>query len=374
MGLIVEDIEVELSSSNIKHYTSLGYIIPKRKNAVGKLTTPRGTKIKVKSFDLQRGSSEFIHIKCDLCGQILTQHYYQYSYRKHEKNICYCNKCSSTMFTSGENSGKWNSTIPLEVRQNGRSKQPGYNNFVRNVMIRDSFKCIVCFRKKTKDNPLDVHHLNGYNWNVSGRLDTHNGVTLCRECHKNFHEIYGKGNNTKQQFEEWYKVKIPNIEKNIITLEPPKIICIETNEIFKSKEYLSEILHVSPYSIWNMCNSYNKFLNNKPFKTKSMKSKHYIWLSDYNNSTYKDIISFLTLCFPKNIKPVHCITTNKYFCTIKSAANFYKINPLSISYCCKNKIRFAGTLNNNINLEWEFTTAMKIINEAYQDKMKNGNL
>lgn len=87
MGLIVEDIEVELSSSNIKHYTSLGYIIPKRKNAVGKLTTPRGTKIKVKSFDLQRGSSEFIHIKCDLCGQILTQHYYQYSYRKHEKTF-----------------------------------------------------------------------------------------------------------------------------------------------------------------------------------------------------------------------------------------------------------------------------------------------
>jgi hypothetical protein len=28
-------------------------------------------------------------------------------------------------------------------------------------------------------------------------------MTLCKECHKEFHQIYGKGDNTKKQFEEW---------------------------------------------------------------------------------------------------------------------------------------------------------------------------
>ena len=31
-----------------------------------------------------------------------------------------------------------------------------------------------------------------------------NGIPLCNECHQDFHMIYGYGNNTEEQFLEWY--------------------------------------------------------------------------------------------------------------------------------------------------------------------------
>ena len=33
--------------------------------------------------------------------------------------------------------------------------------------------------------------------------DLKNGITLCRDCHKKFHKIYGKKNNNKGQVEEF---------------------------------------------------------------------------------------------------------------------------------------------------------------------------
>ena len=34
-----------------------------------------------------------------------------------------------------------------------------------------------------------------------------NGVTLCEDCHKEFHKIYGYGNNTEKQYEEFINNK-----------------------------------------------------------------------------------------------------------------------------------------------------------------------
>jgi 5-methylcytosine-specific restriction endonuclease McrA len=61
--------------------------------------------------------------------------------------------------------------------------------FKRNVLYRDNYKCVCCGKK----NPLEVHHLYSYDKHKELVYEITNGVTLCKNCHANFHNLYGKG-------------------------------------------------------------------------------------------------------------------------------------------------------------------------------------
>ena len=54
---------------------------------------------------------------------------------------------------------------------------------------------------------MNSHHLDGYDWCKERRIDINNGVCLCENCHKEFHKIYGYGNNTKEQYIEFKENK-----------------------------------------------------------------------------------------------------------------------------------------------------------------------
>lgn len=55
----------------------------------------------------------------------------------------------------------------------------------------------------TRGSRLVVHHLNGYNWDKEHRLDINNVVVIRENIHKNFHKLYGYGNNTKNQWDDF---------------------------------------------------------------------------------------------------------------------------------------------------------------------------
>ena len=55
---------------------------------------------------------------------------------------------------------------------------------------------------------MNIHHFDGFNWCVEKHTNVDNGVTLCKRCHLNFQSIYGSGNNTRGQFEEYLRCKI----------------------------------------------------------------------------------------------------------------------------------------------------------------------
>ena len=48
-----------------------------------------------------------------------------------------------------------------------------------------------------------VHHIESWNCNPNLRLNINNGITISVKLHKLFHKIYGNGNNTRLQFEEF---------------------------------------------------------------------------------------------------------------------------------------------------------------------------
>lgn len=109
-----------------------------------------------------------------------------------------CLQCSIRN-NKGENSPRWNHNKTQEEREDDRSYSE-YKEWIVSVYEKDNYTCQCCGQHGGK---LNAHHKDGYNWCIERRIDIDNGVTLCEDCHKEFHRIYGKGNNTEQQFIEF---------------------------------------------------------------------------------------------------------------------------------------------------------------------------
>lgn len=73
--------------------------------------------------------------------------------------------------------------------KNKLPKRPSneYNIFVKRVLSRDAHTCQRCGSSKN----LEVHHI--FNWANYQFLGLHseNGITLCSDCHHEFHKIHG---------------------------------------------------------------------------------------------------------------------------------------------------------------------------------------
>lgn len=122
-------------------------------------------------------------------------------------NFLIGNRCPRCSKPRGEKSPHYDPTIPQEEREKGRwLYSADLAKWRREVYFRDDFTCQSCFDKNK--NNLNAHHLNGYHWDKENRFNIDNGVTLCEECHEDFHKKYGKRNNTKEQFEEYTKMKL----------------------------------------------------------------------------------------------------------------------------------------------------------------------
>ena len=92
------------------------------------------------------------------------------------------------IFVYGERTGR-------ELKQSSRKRKKiknwrsdyGYQEFREMVINRDN--CCKCCG--TKEN-LEVHHIFPYNQYKTLRTDVSNGLTLCKDCHKRYHSLYGK--------------------------------------------------------------------------------------------------------------------------------------------------------------------------------------
>lgn len=148
-----------------------------------------------------------IKVNCSYCGKeyYVTKHTYESRTSGNFYCSIYCMGQGMIGKYVGEKSPKWNSDITQEEREKGRNIE-GYNDFIKGVYERDNYTCQICGQEGNGHN-LNAHHINGYNWYKEGRTDINNGITLCEKCHKEFHKLYGKGNNTKEQFEEYLKIK-----------------------------------------------------------------------------------------------------------------------------------------------------------------------
>lgn len=91
----------------------------------------------------------------------------------------------------------YNSELTDEERSLYRNSKE-YRAWRFAVLDRDQNMCVLCSKK----SDLVAHHLNNYVQYVDLRTEISNGITLCRSCHKKFHNKY-VGHVIKEQFEEY---------------------------------------------------------------------------------------------------------------------------------------------------------------------------
>ena len=101
---------------------------------------------------------------------------------------------------TGSKSSNWKGGITkkeLLIRQSAE-----YKLFRENVFKRDNY---TCRKYGTKGGYLHVHHILNFHSYPELRFDVDNGITLSKKAHKEFHDKYGRKNNTLEQLEEFIK-------------------------------------------------------------------------------------------------------------------------------------------------------------------------
>ena len=122
------------------------------------------------------------------------------SYRSFQQG----HRCPKCFFENnkGPNNPNFNPNLTDEDRQQNRCLIPGYTEWRKAVFERDNYTCQICGKRGGK---LNAHHKESFNNNPALRTALENGICICEDCHKDFHHQYGRGNNTREQFEEFRK-------------------------------------------------------------------------------------------------------------------------------------------------------------------------
>lgn len=90
---------------------------------------------------------------------------------------------------------------PLDItckRPRNELQRWEYRFWRESVFKRDNFECQRC--GDDRGGNLNAHHLDGWDKHPEKRLDIDNGITLCEDCHIEFHRLYGYGGNIEHQF------------------------------------------------------------------------------------------------------------------------------------------------------------------------------
>jgi hypothetical protein len=102
----------------------------------------------------------------------------------------------------GERNPNYRHDLTDEEREINRAT-PQNIELRRKVYKRDNYTCQAC-GDGTGGN-LVMHHLDGWNWAIDKRYHLRNVITLCDDCHKEYHGIYGYGDNFREDFRQWLK-------------------------------------------------------------------------------------------------------------------------------------------------------------------------
>jgi len=148
------------------------------------------------------------------------------SYARTSKNKAYWNcicDCGSTVVSSGESLKQGNTQscgcmFREKIKDRYGDKNPAWNSSLtdsdrikrhalhrvkvwrKKIFEKDDYTCQLTGQRGGK---ICAHHISSWNRSKSLRFLKRNGVTISKEMHILFHQIYGRGDNTPKQFKDF---------------------------------------------------------------------------------------------------------------------------------------------------------------------------
>lgn len=139
---------------------------------------------------------EIVTLNCPICNEPKTVWKSKLDYTTRVYCSRDCADIGISMYYSGKNSPNWNHGLTKEERIRAR-KYEEYYNWRVSIFSRDDYSCKKC--GDCKGGNLVAHHILNYSEHEHLRTDITNGITLCNECHKTFHDTFGYTKNNREQ-------------------------------------------------------------------------------------------------------------------------------------------------------------------------------
>lgn len=127
---------------------------------------------------------------------------------------CGCLNDETRRSRVGENHPLYDFSMSDEERFE-RRRDTEYRSWRKEILKRDNYECQCCGKD---DGAMCSHHIYNYKDYKHMRTEINNGITLCEECHLEFHSIYKRRYNNLNQLVEYFngkKVEIPLWLKNV---------------------------------------------------------------------------------------------------------------------------------------------------------------
>lgn len=144
-------------------------------------------------FEYYKNRNTQLKVICK-CGQIFYQSYLSMRMGR----AVLCNVCYKELM-SGENHHLWNHSLTYKERLRYRYL-PEFVEWSKEIKRINNYTCQIT---GVRGGDLVSHHLYSWDTYIDKRFDLNNGVCIQKKIHKKFHNLYGYGNNTSKQFEEF---------------------------------------------------------------------------------------------------------------------------------------------------------------------------
>ena len=137
-----------------------------------------------------------LQVRCKECGRVWDMSPIKLLYGHQGCVDCY------RKHNIGENNPSWNPNKTDEDRLKGR-KYKEYTEFIKQALKKDKYTCQITGENSSS---LNVHHLNGYSWDIENRLNLDNVITITEDIHREFHKMFGYNGAKKEDFVEFVKI------------------------------------------------------------------------------------------------------------------------------------------------------------------------